>query len=159
MRYLILLALIACSDTPSAKSFAFSDLTFDLPAHWKQSVQPGKTMSSWAPIENKRGESIVLVRSNLPNGTTPSDVRQLLEQAQGTLTTDRVEAKDLRTANGLVGSRIDVSYVPPGMRVPYRRVHIVLVDGSELVHVIYTARDGDPDLTAVSTLLQSLHQA
>lgn len=158
MRFIFILALIACSGTTSRQTFAFSDVTFALPAHWKAAGESGKASSTWVPEENKRGESIVLVRSSLSNGKDASSIRDLLERAQGTLTTDKVEAKDIHTANGMAGTRVDVSYVPPGKRTSYHRVHIVFIDGNDLVHVIYTARDSDPELTAVSTLLQSLHQ-
>ena len=100
------------------------------------------------------------VRADSPvsAGDNPAAIRQLLETAQGTLTPEKVTVTDVRTVDGMVGSRVDVDYTPPGMHVPYHRIHLLFFDRTQLVHVIYTARDRDPELTAVSKLLQSLHQ-
>jgi hypothetical protein len=160
MRYLVLLALFACNDSPSAKAFSFANLTFELPPHWTPSGAAGKAMATWAPDKNERGESIVFVRADPPVSAVNNHavIGELFAAAQGTLTTEKVDVTDARTADGMVGSRVDVDYTPPGMHVRYHRVHFLFVDGKQLVHVIYTARDRDPNLTAVSTLLRSLHQ-
>jgi hypothetical protein len=161
VKFLALLALYACSEDSSPKAFTFSNLTFDLPAEWQQSGSTIGNVSTWTPKDNDHGESIVLIRADAPSDLSddPSRLNQLLEDAQGTLTDNPVAATAVRTAGGFAGSRVDLDYVPPGAKTPYHRAHLVLVDGTQLVHVLYTARTSDPNLGALKTLLQTLHQA
>jgi hypothetical protein len=62
----------------------------------------------------------------------------------------------VKTARGLVGARVDLDFVPPGQPSRYRRVHVVLVDGSALVHVLYTAKHADVEGDAIGVVLDNL---
>lgn len=64
----------------------------------------------------------------------------------------------VKTEHGLSGVRIELDYVPPGMKHSYHRVHAVLVDGSTLVHVLYTARTPDPTLETFNQVLATIHE-
>jgi len=63
----------------------------------------------------------------------------------------------IKTARGLVGARIDLDFVPWSRNEHYHRVHVVLAgDHDTLVHVMYTAREPDAHLTALSVVLDTI---
>jgi hypothetical protein len=88
-----------------------------------------------------------------------SYLEQMLRGAQNTLPNARASRPiPITTDQGLTGMRLTVDYVPDGQRASYHRVHVVLRDKTGLVHVLYTARDADPQLAALEMVLSTLRR-
>lgn len=151
------------SGAPAHQQVQLESLGFDVPADWQRSdwKQRGVSTSSWAPEDNERKESISIVRSERSPAVAQADsatLQQLLTLSQRSLTQVRATAATpVRTSNGLCGARVEVDFVPRGRSERYHRVHVVLADGNVLVHVMYTSRSPDPDLEALSTVLDTIH--
>lgn len=105
-------------------------------------------MIEWTPPDNERKESIVVIRREMAAMSKHHGrLGGLLVQASAQL--DRAKFKQperVSTKHGLVGARIDVSFVPTGQSTPYQRIHAVLVEGTHLVHVIYTGHELDREV-------------
>ena len=112
----------------------------------------------WTPENNARKESVTVIRSERSGATASAGLAKLADlivESQGSgakVSTPR----PFVTTSGLRGVRVEVAYVPPGMTHEYQRVHVVLVDGSTLVHVMYTALTSDPALDALNVVLGSI---
>jgi hypothetical protein len=114
----------------------------------------------WQPDDNDRKESITVIRTGLSPAVAKagaSGIEPYLAAAQRSLPDARVsKTKRITTAKGLHGARVDVEFTPQGQSEPYRRAHVVLVDGSALVHVLYTALEPDRDFDALGVVLDNL---
>lgn len=158
------LALAACGRRSSRQEVSFAHLTFELPDGWSHhdASQRGVSTEIWTPSDNGRKESLTVIRSELAPLSAhadPSALGQLLESAQAELQDARVSQPTVfKTASGMTGVRIVVSYLPPGQHERYQRVHVVLVDGTSLVHVLYTAQSPDPRLVALDAVLGTLRE-
>ena len=170
MNAALLLAASACvvagCSSEHKQHAQIGDLTFDIPSSWQRadSSTRGSHTTVWTPPagENERKESITLIyseRSPAVARAGQSTVQQLLAQAQGSLRGHTSGSAAISTPSGLVGQRIVVDFVPPGMRDTYRRVHAAFMEGDHLVHVIYTARVPDPDLDAFAGVVATLQHA
>lgn len=159
---LVLVALVACGRSSSRQRVDFAHLTFELPGDWghHDASRRGVVTGVWTPKDNERKESVTVIRSELAPVTAhgdPAALSQLIEGAQAALVDAQVSKPiAVKTQSGLSGVRIDVSYLPPGARERYHRVHVVLVDGSSLIHVLYTAKSPDPQLTALDSVLGTI---
>jgi len=137
-------------------------LGFDVPDDWRNAdtERNGLVTSVWTPANNDHKESITVIRSERSPAVASariSTIESLLASAQSPGA--RVSPAQLvTTAQGLSGVRIEVDYVPPGLTASYHRVHVVLVDGTSLIHVLYTARSPDASLQTFNLVLGSLHE-
>jgi hypothetical protein len=53
---------------------------------------------------------------------------------------------------------VDGTFVPTGMTVPYQRIHVVMLDGTSLIHVMYTAKQASREPEALDVVLASMHR-
>jgi hypothetical protein len=137
-------------------------LHYEAPASWQHqdSTEGGTTTTQWVPADNDRKESISVIRTPFDPALAKAGVdtiEQLLVSAQPT--DPQVSALPVRVATkrALAGVRVEVDYVPPGQHDSYHRVHAVLLDGNALVHVLYTARNPDPQRSALQLVIDTLH--
>lgn len=170
MRALLLICVLAACDGRQladrpAKYERLGTLGFELPDDWSRADVPrlGHVASTWVPrAENTRKESVTVIRSEVDRaffrrGSEYLD--QTLRTAQAVLPKAKFSAATpVTTEHGLTGLRLIVNYVPNGQRVAYQRVHVVLLDKTGLIHVLYTARDADPDLAALEMVLSTLRR-
>jgi hypothetical protein len=139
-----------------------ASLAFDIPADWQRTDQNqhGVATAVWQPDDSDRKESITVIRTELSPAVAKagaSGIEPYLAAAQRSLPDARVsKTKRITTAKGLHGARVDVEFTPQGQSEPYRRAHVVLVDGSALVHVLYTALEPDRDFDALGVVLDNL---
>jgi hypothetical protein len=152
-------AMAACS-SGSAHHIQLATLGYDIPADWndQDTVLRGVTTSVWTPPDNPRHESITVIRSERSPAVAAASfgtLAQLVTDAQA----PGAQLSGIRpfvTKSGLRGVRVEAAYVPRGLTAQYRRVHVVLVDQSVLVHVMYTAQTPDPELDALDVVLDSI---
>lgn len=165
-RLIVGLALVtaSCGDGSDAtQNVQLATLTFDVPASWERrdANRRDVEISEWAPEQNPRKESITVIRTQTAPAVAKAGLPvlpSLLAASQKGLANARASSiKTITTTKGLDGARVDVDFVPPGLKATYHRVHVVLVEGSgALVHVLYTARE--PNMTALNALLASIHR-
>ncbi|MDB4955978.1 MAG: hypothetical protein JWO36_3547 [Myxococcales bacterium] len=153
----------SCGSSSSHQHVQLTKLSFDVPGDWTHTESKGRGIvtSVWTPSEgNDRRESITIVRSELSPAVANAGVStldRLLTSAQASLHDAKISSvTQTTTTNGLAGARIETDYVPPELHVRYHRVHVVLVDGSALVNVLYTARDPDANLAAFNLVLSTI---
>jgi hypothetical protein len=126
-------------------------LQYAVPAGWKsqdQSEHQNKIIV-WRPSDNPRKESIALIRSKELPALVKGDfghIEQFLAEAQKSSSDGTFTAVTrFKTNRGLVGARTEGDLVPDAAsHTTYRRMHAVLIDGTSLVHVLYTARNPNP---------------
>ncbi len=125
------------------------DLEYAIPAGWtsKDLSEHQTKIIVWAPSDNPRKETVALMRTrDLPTAVKSdfAHLQQFLLDTEKSLPNGRFgSAHRLSTKHGLVGMRVDGEFVPDGTKASYRRIHAVLIDGTALVHILYTARDAD----------------
>ena len=164
---LAIAGVAGCGSSGSARQKAqLASLTFDVPAAWQHddSHARGVATTVWHPAadDNERRETVTVIRSELSPAVAKAGaatISRLVARAQGALHDARVSAvTPVTTAHGLAGVRLEVDYVPPGLRQRYHRVHVVLADpdGLALIHVLYTARTPDDELDALNLVLGSI---
>jgi hypothetical protein len=103
-------------------------------------------MFEWTPSDNAHKESVDVFRvARAAAAKSPTDrIERFLVEAQQKLLQGRFSAPShFTTRHGLKGVRIEGEFLPPNQTNKYQRLHAVLVDGTSLVHVIYTAREAD----------------
>lgn len=163
MKRALIIALVACSSVRSKQHVDFARLSFDVPGDWTHhdKVFKGVATTIWTPDSNANHESLTIIRSEIAPATTRANEAQLgelLRRAQSFAGTRVSSPVATTTPSGFRGSRLEVDYVPPGQHERYHRVHVVLVDGSSLVHIMYTARSADPQLDALGLVLGSIRE-
>ncbi|HEY1556549.1 MAG TPA: hypothetical protein VGF94_17055 [Kofleriaceae bacterium] len=142
----------------------FAHLAFDVPGDWSHydTNHRGVSTEVWSPSGNDEKESLTVIRTELAPVTAQGDastLSTLLAQAQAGLPESRVSARSsVSTKMGFSGARVDLDYLPNGLKDRYHRIHVVLVDGKSLVHVLYTAKTPDANLNAFNLLLASIHE-
>lgn len=168
--FLLLAVLVGCwgNDTPppGGDPVRLGTVGFDVPHGWQRSDvrQPGSLVSVWTPdaSANKRKESITVIQGT-PSGERLDDrgMQKLLAGAQSANPGSKISrVNPITTDLGFSGFSINVELTPQTGKERYRRAHVVLRDkGQQLVHVIYTAKDPDPERTALETVLATLHHA
>jgi hypothetical protein len=156
--------LIACNGSSERQDVAFAHLRFEVPGGWNHADTSRRNVATtvWTPEENGRKESITVIRTEeVPAMAHAGEatVGQYLANAVAGLPDARVvQPRMVHTKLGLSGVSTDVDFIPPGLHERYHRVHVVLVDGDSLVHVIYTARSADPSLDALSGVLATIRE-
>lgn len=160
---LALLATVACSsDSIETQSVEVASLAFDVPATWQRRDANRRhvAIAEWVPEDNERKESVTVIRTETSPAVAKAGapaVEPLLVAAQRSLANVRASrVKRVTTARGMSGARVDIEFVPPGVEDRYHRTHVVLVDGSALVHVLYTARA--PNAAVLELVLASIHR-
>jgi len=163
-RLVLVAALAACNTDTSRERVDFANLSFDVPAGWTQHAEHVRGIATgvWTPEHNDKKESITILRTELAPataGASASTLGALAEAAAAPLGATHVSrATPITTSSGLSGVRIESDYVPHDVHASYHRVHVVLVDGHSLVHVLYTARSADPSLSALDVVLDSIRE-
>lgn len=160
---LLLLIVVACS--PARRETQTADLgslRYEVPADWNHAdtTYSDSTMIVWTPRDNGRKESLTIVRTErnpaMANATS-ADLERLLATAQRSLPQVRTgNVSPLTTSHGLSGARVDADFQPTGLDVRYRRLHAVVVAGTAVVHVFYTA--ANPDSDVFESVLSSLRR-
>ena len=147
MKRFLLVTLAACAAParPLEHPSLAGDLGLRTPDGWvaRDYSSDARTVVQWtAPRdEDARGARVLVVRVE---GTRSLDgLGRWLLDAQRTLPNARFGAPiSFVTPAGFPGVRVEGEFVAPNHRA-YRRLHAVIVDGTSLVHVIYTARQID----------------
>jgi hypothetical protein len=159
-KIVVLFILTACSSTPEINHEKLATIAFETPSEWRRHeiMRVGGQAAEWRPTNNKRRESINVVRNELsPHvaAANPSYLASLVAQAHTSLADARIlSTTTIATKHGLTGVRVTLDFVPAGMKERYRRVHVLLVEDRALVNVIYTARQ--PDSRALDVVLESI---
>lgn len=157
----VLAIVAACSSSgPSLEKASIGNLVFGTPAGWERHdvSSPQRAMLEWRPSadDNERKESLTIVRADRPATAkaTPAQLHEMLIAAQRRMPGAELSAaRSITTRHGFHGAVIETSFVPPGSTARYRRVHAVLVDGTAMVNVLYTARD--PDRASFDAVIDS----
>ena len=155
MRAASLIALFAgaaCASSPELELeiTTFAGLELAIPEGWTSTSQSEHQTKIvvFRPKDNDRKESITVMRTRELPALAKADgghVRQLLSDAQRSLLDGKPgRASHVRTKHGFLGARVETDFVPVGAKTTYRRIHAVVLDGSSLVHVLYTARNANP---------------
>lgn len=161
---LVLVALASCAggEGPPRVRVTHASLVFDVPENWQRVdySRRGVATAVWQPDDNDRKESITVIRTEQSPAVAKAGavgIEPYLAAAQRSLLNARVsKTKRITTPQGLEGARVELDFVPQGMSETYRRVHVVLADGSSLVHVLYTAKQPDRDTDAIGVVLENL---
>ena len=163
--FITLFAVCACGGSgPRTQPASLEDLAFETPAAWKHTdvIESSRHVSRWMPSENTAKESISVIRTALRGTVSHPDNKTLtamLADAQRSLPQGHFPPPvTMQTRTGLTAIVVDGSFTPPGQHERYRRVHALVVDGTEVVHVLYTARSAEPDLASFHLVLDTLHR-
>jgi hypothetical protein len=152
---LIALTLVACaSSDPPLEHATIGSLEYGAPSGWVSRDLSGRNLPSfeWTPLDNEHKQSITIVRRERPIASSSRQLGALVASAQPT---GRFGAPNqITTKSGLRGVRIEGAFARGS--TTYHRIHAVLVDGSSLVHVIYTARE--PDRETFDAVVDSFRQ-
>ncbi len=161
MRSLLLIAFVvaACSESPPpTQEVTLGPLTFSVTADWqrKDTSKPGWASSMFTPSDNSRFESVTVVRSRRSDSKNMT-LEQLLTSAQRGLRDVKISGlRAVKTASGLKGAEVSVSFKPEGMTGTYRRTHVVLAETDKtLVHILYTAKVPDEQERTLHVVLDS----
>jgi hypothetical protein len=152
----------ACSSSSSVERATLGNLTYDVPANWssRDFSARDRAMLEWTPRENERKESVTVIRAEraaLAKSGGTRRVERLLQEAQAKLPSGKFSAPvRFATRHGFEGVRIEGAFTPPNQTQPYQRLHAILIDGTSLLHVIYTAREADRE--AFETVVESFQQ-
>lgn len=163
----VLVALVAsaCGESgPELSWQTVEGLQYALPLGWSvrdQSEQTRKILV-WTPDDNEHKESITIIKTQSLVGLTQVGLPRMqgllsaasagLPEASFTTPTRVV------TSRRLVGLRVDGQFTPTGAGAPYRRIHVVMLDGTALVHVLYTARNLSEEPEGLRIVLETLHR-
>lgn len=159
----IALVSASCSST-SRQKVEFARLQFEMPAEWQHHDETFKGVATtmWTPEDNADAkESLIVIRTEMVSTlehTSEAQLAALLENAQESTGARVSPVVAVTTASGFTGARAEADYVPPGLSERYHRVHIILVDGGSLLHVLYTAKRPDPQLSALNTVLATIRE-
>ncbi len=149
----------ACSSSSSTDRATLGTLTYEVPSGWvsKDLSRSPRAMVQWTPSDNERKESVTIARVEraAPTRFKANDLVRLLDDAQKNLLGGKFDTPTrFTTKSGFDGVRIEGSFTPPGRKQPYHRIHAVVVDGSSILTVIYTAHE--PDREAFETVIESI---
>jgi len=144
--------LVGCgSSGPSLERTTLtSGLELGVPAGWSVHDFSSSTATAvqWtpSPSDDEHGESLLVTRVERPaHAKAPrAQLGQWLAEAQRKLPQAAFgHPIPFVTTNGFSGVRVEGAFVPPNKEELYRRLHAVIVDGTSLVHIIYTAKQLD----------------
>jgi hypothetical protein len=137
----------------------------EVPLDWQRTDLPRDRASAvvWAPAVNPRKESIMLIHSRFPSA---AEVPDAVEAEELIAATQKVFARartsplsPVTTQGGFKGTRIDVDFEKGS--ASYHRIHVVLRDQAnktDLVHVLYTAQQPDPNAIPLELVLETLRR-
>lgn len=149
---ILITTMIGCSSSgPSLERGSIGSLVFGTPSGWakRDLSNRQRAMFEWAPTadDNDRKESLTIVRADRPATakSTTEQLQRFLSNAQRGMPSASFSApQSFTTRHGFRGVRIEGDFVAPQVAgVRYRRMHAVIVDGTSLVNVLYTAREAD----------------
>ncbi|MBL9015230.1 MAG: hypothetical protein JNL83_13690 [Myxococcales bacterium] len=134
-----------------------------LPGWQRSDTRARNTQTAvFTPAVNSRKESITVIRTELgPVAAkyTPEMMSSLLLRAHSALAQAKsTPVARLTTAEGLTGVRVEVDFVPPSLTQSYHRVHVVLAQGTALVHVLYTAAAPEAEQAMLQQVVNTLHE-
>jgi len=164
---LVLLAACATSDSIEKQSAKLGGYAYEAPASWHgaDTREPRSVTTSWAPSaeDNAHKESLVVIRTQLDPALAKAgvpEVERLLIAAQRELPHLHLAGATTKfvTDKGLTALRLDSEFVPPGLTATYHRTHVALLDGTTLIHLIYTTTDLSTEGQALVLVLQSIHR-
>jgi len=142
-----------------------ADLRYAAPADsWTHTDarEIGRSIARWVPKDNTNKESISIIRTQRRPALKDESLEQLrveLEQAQTSLPAPAIKtAKIATTKQHLQAVEVVADFVPAGLTQSYHRVHAMIIDGDLLVHVLYTARTPDPELTMFQTVVDTIRR-
>lgn len=142
------------------------DYSYEAPDGWKQVKSHGwhSITTTWTPEDNDHKESIVVIRTEigpaLAKAGTEAIKKQLLNAQQELPQVEVLGAvNDFRSGKNLTGVRIEDNFTPAGSKSQYHRAHTVLFDGTDIVHVLYTAAQPDSEEQALHLVVNSLHKS
>ena len=141
-----------------------ASLSFEAPRAWQRTDTHGNgsVTAVFTPGDNARKETVTIIRTELgpiAKHYSTATLTQLLAGTQTGLRDARASAiTRVSTESGLQGLQVVVDYVPSGLARSYHRIHAVLLDGTALVHVLYTALAPDPELGAFHQVLATLRE-
>jgi hypothetical protein len=139
------------------------NLHYNAPRDWNHTDSNARSQptSLWVPEENPHKESVEVIHTHLGPGLDGNNLTALenaLEHAQIALPKAHVGSPTMFvTARGRTAIVVSADFVPAGANQPYHRVHAMIVDGKDVVHVLYTAAVADESESAFETVLQSIH--
>lgn len=142
------MTVLSCSSEPDGDPAKIATFEYRVPSSWSSHdvSNAERAAVEWTPAPNERKEAIsVLVSERRPADAKAGvgHVQRLLEASQQALHGKFSAAVPFTTKHGLHGVRIEGEFVPVGQTEPYRRMHAVLIDGTVLLHVLYTAKRAD----------------
>ncbi len=161
---LLLAALVlgsACNSERVQRD-SIAQVDYIVPSSWHSAKSATKTSATvvWTPEDNLRKESISIVSSPIDEALAksgPSALGPLVARAQGAL--GQIPAPSvapISNEHGLSGVEVQVDFTPPGQNTRYHRVHAALLDGSRVIHILYTAADPDSSLATLKLVIASL---
>ena len=152
MKAAMIFVLASCtSSAPSLDPAKLDKLDFGVPSGWtSRDLSLQHLVVEWRPVgDNERKESLVISRVDNPAYTAeksrPHLKRELVAANHELPGAAFGVPRAFVTRSGLFGLRVDGSFTPPAQTATYHRTHAILVEGTALVHVLYTARDPDRD--------------
>jgi len=165
-QFAFLAVLLVSCDADHARdsqTARLGNLALEVPADWKANAGvPSVLSATWVPGgENYRKESVTILRSDVDQQFFRRGAKfleQMLHSAQLGLPRAKLsKATPITTKEGFAGLQIGVEFAPIGVGATYHRVHVVLFDKTGVIHVLYTARDPDPDRAVLEMVLATLH--
>ena len=157
-----LLLVAACSGGEAADdvpTVTVADVAFAPPPAW-QAHDLGENARVWSPANNERKETITVIVGRPVLGGA-SRILAATRQAIDLLHHAQVAGEAVVSVpHGLSGKRFDLTFRPDrALDQVYTRDHVVLVVDDHPVHVFYTAREPDPDRSALSQVIASIRKA
>lgn len=157
---IVALVATACGGGSTHRHVAIANLSYDVPADWQFADTTGRGLmeSVWTPDgDNQRKESVTVIRSERSPATAHAGASTIERLLRDSLLGARIlTTGPITTLRGLSGVRVETDFVPPGLSTSYHRVHVVLVDGPVLVHVMYTSKTPDVNAEAFNLVLRTI---
>lgn len=157
------IAAIGCGGSGTREE-SLGPVAFEVPTKWERTDTHGRGTATamFAPVANANKESVAVVRTELGpivEKYTPEMLSSLLLSAQSSFPRSKTSpVARFTTERGFAGMRVEVEYVPPGRSERYHRVHALLVDGTALIHVMYTAATPDAELVVFQRVVDTLRE-
>jgi hypothetical protein len=142
------------------------DFSYQAPAGWTQTKSKGwhSVSTTWTPDNNDQKESIVVIRTQIDSALGQAGaeaIKKKLLAAQRELPQVQVLGSpiDFHSDGGFAGVRVEDNFIPAGAKYQYHRTHAVLVEGTDIIHVLYTAEQPDAEERALHLVVNSLHKS
>ena len=159
----IIVAAASCGRrAPSTQHVSLGGLGYEMQDGWQRAVteQRGVVTAIFTPEDNGHKESVTVIRTRRRPATAHAGaaaIEKLLARAEGVEIGARASAVSrITTPSGLSGAQIEVDFQPTNLRATCHRVHVVLVSGQDLIHVMYTAADPDDGRAVFDRVLHTI---